>query len=565
MPKNVMKLLKPSHEQGRNLFDLSRRSILTANFGELLPILSLETVPGDHIEIKYSDLLRAMPMVTSPFMRAKQHCELYFVPYTDIWHNFNQFMMQKDEPLSSALHSHTYLPFAMSSALRNRILSTAYLATNDVIGRGNGFGSRKIFNLLGYGDVDRPMPSGVDVGVNLFRLCAYNSIWYHYYRNPYYDNGLLNLPSGMDASYLFSLDDLACSSASNANIGNSTNYDVRLGAMLQMRYRQWKKDLFTGILPNSQFGNVSSVTVPTGGDLVNLNSPSGSGITLGTDAVSHVFGEPQATYGYARTAVSSTSFDVLALRKSQAIQIWRENAMRAGTRISDNMRAHYGDEPAMQRDHCPTFIGSVSSAVNISDVNATADTGTSGNQILGSVAGKGIASHDGKVAEFTAKDFGVIMAIYSILPEAEYNSDGIERNNQLLEMEDFFVPEYQNLGLEAVSNYTFSVGSSTPLGSTYGYAPRYYGYKTALDKVYGDVQCFAANNARIFAPWASPKYDVVTGLGNLGIPLSVLYVNPFLFDHNFNVGVSTADQFVLDAYFNINAARRMSLLGMPEY
>ena len=89
MPKNVMKMLKPSPKRGKNAFDLSHRHILGANFGELLPITTLETVPGDYFEINCADLLRAMPMVTSPFMRAKQHIDFWFVPYTDLWHQYS--------------------------------------------------------------------------------------------------------------------------------------------------------------------------------------------------------------------------------------------------------------------------------------------------------------------------------------------------------------------------------------------------------------------------------------------------------------------------------------------
>ena len=82
MAKNVMKQLKPSANLGRNAFDLSHRNVFTANFGELLPCCCIETVPSeDYIEIKPSDLVRAMPLVTSPFLRAKQHIDFWFVPY----------------------------------------------------------------------------------------------------------------------------------------------------------------------------------------------------------------------------------------------------------------------------------------------------------------------------------------------------------------------------------------------------------------------------------------------------------------------------------------------------
>ena len=110
MPKNVMKLLKPSPHRQRNDFDLSHRHVYDANFGELIPATCIETVPGDNITLHASDLLRAIPFVTSPFLRAKQHIDVWFVPYHDLWHQFDAFITQKSEPVSSAFKSAAFCP-----------------------------------------------------------------------------------------------------------------------------------------------------------------------------------------------------------------------------------------------------------------------------------------------------------------------------------------------------------------------------------------------------------------------------------------------------------------------
>ena len=117
MPKNVMKLLKPSRNVGRNDFDLSHRHLMTANFGELLPITCIETVPGDYVEMRISDLLRACPMVTSPFMRVKQHIDVWFTPYDYMWHNFESFITLKEDPASSSLKGFDYCPCVTKDTL----------------------------------------------------------------------------------------------------------------------------------------------------------------------------------------------------------------------------------------------------------------------------------------------------------------------------------------------------------------------------------------------------------------------------------------------------------------
>ena len=553
MPKNVMKLLKPSPHRARNDFDLSHRHVYTANFGELLPSTCIETVPGDHIVMHASNLLRAIPLVTSPFLRAKQHIDLWFVPYRDLWHNFDQFMVRKDQPVSSALLKSAFCPHVDLHDLWTYGCNSAF---TDVVGRSQQVGAEKILNLLGYGTMYTQTNTPK---VNLFRLAAYNYIWFNEYRQKYYDDGSRLLASGANVASLFNFDDMDCGTETQANIMSKTSSSFLLRAMCQMRYRTWKKDLFTGLMPSTQFGSVSSVTNSAGVQILadSVLSPSksdlyGLRITDGRFVISQ-----GSSGGNSYLTAPAQSFDVLSLRRSEAIQIWRENALRAGNRVSDNMRAHYGVESDF-RDHRPTYLGSVSAPLNIGDVMTTANSSTGVNNSVGDIAGKGLSSLDEKVFTFDSKDFGVIMAIHSLLPEAEYNALGIDRCNQLLESEDFFIPEYENLGLEAVSSSTF-VAVPPNISLVIGYAPRYYGYKTKLDKCFGTFMTGGIN-----APWCTPKYDVSAALLSPNVmPLECLYVNPELFDVNFSVAVSVQDQFLCDVYYDVDAVRPMSVVGLP--
>lgn len=529
---------------------------MSMNFGELIPATCVETVPGDHIEMHASNLLRAIPMVTSPFMRAKQHIDVWFVPYHDLWHNFESFMTKKDQPVSSALSGAAFLPHINSYTLWSQASITGM---TDIVGRDYASGAKRLLNYLGYGYQLLGSSSSDMVDLNPFRLAAYNYIWYNEYRQGYYDSGLA---SGLNnAALLFNFDDLACTSQATALISGTT----RLQQMCQMRYRCWKKDLYTGLLPSTQFGSVSTFGTNLDNLGVNPNVASQVGDTVsvayGTSTLG-LYRNGSAVIGSAPLSLRSSGVDVLSLRRSEAVQIWRENALRAGNRVSDNMRAHYGIESDF-RDHRPTYLGSVSAPLNIGDVMTTANSDYSGNTNpntnVGDVAGKGLSSLDEKVFTFDSKDFGVIMAIASILPEAEYNARGISRMNQLLEAEDFFVTEYENLGLEAVSSQNF-VHVPASVGKVVGYAPRYYGYKTKLDKCYDLFMTGGLN-----APWTSPKYDVsqVMGSPSSVIPLSTLYVNPKIFDVNFAVSVDVEPQFLADFYFDVDAVRPMSVVGLP--
>lgn len=554
-----MKLAKPSPHRARNDFDLSHRHVMSMNFGEIIPVTTIETVPGDFIEMSAADLIRAIPLVTSPFLRAKQHLDVWFVPYHDLWHNFENFMIKKSQPVSSALRDWTYLPWVNLYDLWD---TTQASTDKDIVGRDLKDGAARLLNYLGYGYA-KLGTQGTQVSVNPFRLAAYQYIWYNEYRQQYYDDGM-NASNGNvpNASYMFNFDSKQCNTLANAQI-TTLNPEV-INMMCQLRYRTWKKDLYTGLMPSTQFGNVSTVS-GTLTDLVRLQSSNNASGSLSSNSQGyfiHTDGGGNASNQWKLTSGNyteiTTDVDILALRKSEAIQIWRENSLRAGNRVKDNMLAHYGVDSDF-RDHRPTYLGSVDSPLNIGDVMTTANSTTGVNDTVGDVAGKGLSSLDEKVFKFNAKDFGVIMVMASILPEAEYNAEGVSRMNQLLEAEDFFVPEYENLGLEAVSSQNFK-NTATTAAKVIGYAPRYFGYKTKLDKCYDLFKTGGINS-----PWCSPKYDVSTALGTppAVLPLSTLYVNPKIFDVNFSVGVDVQPQFLCDFYFDVDAVRPMSVVGLP--
>lgn len=578
MPKNVMKQLKPKANIGRNAFDLSHRSVFTANFGELLPCCCIETVPSnDEIIIRPADLVRAMPLATSPFLRAKQHIDFWFVPYSAIWSRFNEFMVDRDEPASAALNARTYLPYLSLEDFRLLINDTEVDTYFDIVGRPFAYGCDKLLNLLGYGIADGYVGDDNDVvpKVNLFRLCAYNYIWYKEYRQQYYDTGLHLMPSSTAPAVvarLWNLDDVRCNTVDGADVMRERTLG-ELRAMCQLRYRCYKKDLFTGLMPSQQYGDVSVVA---GSLTSNLGQPTYTTFVDGEEYVpvsgnALINGSAIADSDNVPLVARNTGISVLDLRKAEAVQRWRENALRAGNQVEDNFEAHYGTKPRSHMIQHPTFIGSYDAPLNIGDVVSTAQTGDGENQALGDIAGKGLSSVNGNKITFKTNDFGVIIGMFSLLPETEYNGTGIDRMNQLLEREDFFIPEYERLGLEPVDAFTFYAGyhgEPNDRKGIVGFAPRYWGYKQKLDRCYGELQ-HTSFKTGMFAHWCSPKDDVeqaIRSMQNDGVfPLSLLYVNPAVFDINFNVSVANADQFLVDMFNEVTAIRGMSVSGMPGY
>lgn len=593
-----MKLMKPSPVLGRNDFDLSHREVNTINFGEIMPFLKIHTVPGGKYEIRTADLIRAIPMVTSPFMRAKQHIDLWFVPYNLLWSRFNEFMVNRDEKLSSALQGKDFVPHVHMYELLNQIASQS--SAKDAVGQDFRNGAYRLLDALGYPSYKyffggSAAETDKDKAVNLWALLAYNYIWYTEYRQQYYDDGDHLCGTGYH-SYLYNADYLPCTTADSADLIRYTTsgFSSSVYSLCQMRYRCWKKDLFTGLLPSTQFGMLSTcktdgdmlieITGKTGDDAQrwfggsalinnesvvtgNVNPDYKGNLNTLTQGIGHdhALDPNKMVIGYDNGIV----VDVLKLRKAEAVQIWRENALRAGQYVEDNFEAHYGVKPKSHMHMHPVHVGSIDAPLNIGDIDSHAQTGSGSNQQLADVAGKGISSLGKGSFKFQTSDFGIILGLVSMLPETEYMSTGIERENQLLEREDYFIPEYARLGLQGVDSSTFFFGGQYDFIP--GYAPRDYGYKQKLDKVHLDF-FNATGNVGTFRSWVSPKYDVYDALdymathtGPRALPLSCLYVNPELFDVNFAAGVDVSRQFMVNYYFDVDAIQPMPVTGMPSY
>ena len=64
----------------KNTFDLSHDRKMSLNMGELVPILCLDTVPGDRITLTTSQMVRFAPMVAPIMHQVTVYTHFFFVP-----------------------------------------------------------------------------------------------------------------------------------------------------------------------------------------------------------------------------------------------------------------------------------------------------------------------------------------------------------------------------------------------------------------------------------------------------------------------------------------------------
>ena len=604
-------LLHPELDVQRNGFDLSSRKVFTAKAGELNPILCKECLPQDYFEISSASLLRTFPLNTAAFLRAKLCFDFFFVPSTAVWSRYQDFISQRKDKRSSYTRGAAYEPNVSISFLRACVTNAAQVEEgvdpNPIDSRD---ARTKLLNLLGYGYIggywynDWPRQDA-DKSLTALPIAGYNLIYNQYYRNAWRDE-----PSDNDIQNQ-NLDFVPCTTYENSLVDNYVEYDF-----VSMHYHQWYKDLFTGSLPSQQFGNVSSISITsssgssafytsltsltTGSDVGYWNSgdsvttganvlvnPTGKALYGGSVTSDNRLSHTHAVAGHNHSIVNLTStgsFDVITLRKALALQKWKEYNMRAGWKNSPQQKAQYGSGIPLDVEHDIQFIDSYESPVQIDEVISSSNTSSpqSGNGNLGEIAGKGIGFNSGHTIKFTAPVPGYLYCIAYVLPQADYDAVGFDKQLMRSEPFDHFISAFENTGLVPITvgemNAQYGLLTEGASDIVLGYAPYGYEYKTDVDKNYGAFMDYlvvdrsAQSNVPVqqsgsLSPWVSNRSNFLEGVIVDGsVRNEAFYVSPSSLDRIFVKaadGSKESDQFMLNVNFDIKAVRGMSKLGLP--
>lgn len=160
----------------------------------------------------------------------------------------------------------------------------------------------------------------------------------------------------------------------------------------------------------------------------------------------------------------------------------------AGARNVDRFLVDFGINLRSDKVNRSIYISSQSFDVEFGMVTSNADTSGAS---LGDYAGIG-RSVGNSTFDFTADEFGMFLAIATVLPSAEL-VQGIDRHNLHLTKYDFFNPTYDNLSTQVISRQELYVSKADTFGGImqmqgkFGFAPRYAEYKVGRSHVSGDL------------------------------------------------------------------------------
>ena len=564
----------PTH---RSSFDLSSKKLFTAKVGEILPCYWQIAIPGTKYRISSDWFTRTVPVNTAAYTRIKEYYDFYAVPLRLISRALPQAFTQMSDYMTSAVSNSansaqlTSVPFAPVGNISAEIQARVTAGTVDDAGFGFAYGSCKLLDMLGYGsfigtgntkkkditmqylgldttslsDSQNPLIYGTSVNLNLLPIFTYQKIYFDFFSNSQWEKHL---------AYSY-----------NVDYWDGKNSIEISADMIKMRYANYPKDYFLGVLPASQYGSVailpSALESTTASNKILAYSPGSPSSSVKVDSSSTdvtVF-SPASSLRY---ATLNSDLSALSIRATEYLQRWKEVVQFSSKDYSDQMAAQFGIKAPEYMGNHAHYIGGWSNVININEVlntNLTADD----SQAV--IAGKGVGSKSGHVITYDCgAEHQVIMCVYHAVPLLDWSLKG--HNPQLLctSVSDFPQPAFDQLGMQPVPSLALNNSPSAPVGSI-GYNLRYWQWKSAVDTVHGAFRPKAA-----YQSWAAPlQGSQVQVSGQSSLSYQSFKIRPQQLNSIFEPQITTSnynvayDQLLCNVNFQVYAVQNLDRNGLP--
>ena len=613
---NIMNLTAVRNKPSRNGFDLSQKINFTAKVGELMPVWWTPVLPTDSLRVQVNNFIRTQSLNSAAFARMRGYFDFYFVPFSQMWQHFNTAVTQMNTNLQYAsgpvISDNTalsgQLPYFTCEQVAKYIISLAQ--------KKNAFGffrstmTCRLLEYLGYGNFYPYDPNGSqkwtweehpmlnNLALSPFPLMAYQKIYANYNRYTQWER---TNPSTFNMNYITGNGDL--------------NLDLQVSGFtdtfnfLDLRYSNWQKDLFHGVLPVAQYGEAAVVPISgSAGDVIlkpellpggtigggkypKLYLPNGTDITdtlvsgrmdlntiaygneaniltIGTNGMPTMI-DPNGTLSVSGNA--SYAVSILALRRAEAVQKWKEVSLASEEDYPAQIGAHWGEKPSDFLSGMCRYLGGITSNLDINTITNTnlADDNAALQRATGTFNAVGGIKFD------SAGQYGIVMCVFRALPILDYTTTGVYFGTTLTDVTDFPIPEFDRIGMESVPvcralNPALETPSAPPIKADayFGYAPRYIDWKTAIDVSRGEftntLESFVMkfNDDDLLAA-DSVDYPDNPNVEADSVKAGFFKVNPHTVDTLFAVDADKADHLLCSTFFDVKVVRSLDTNGLP--
>jgi hypothetical protein len=564
----------PTH---RSSFDLSSKKLFTAKVGEILPCYWQIAIPGTKYRISSDWFTRTVPVNTAAYTRIKEYYDFYAVPLRLISRSLPQAFTQMTDYMTSAasgdknttaLSSVPYTTMAQFSNLLFLLNSADQPNARDDAGLPCVYGTCKLLDLLGYGSIidkantakaaitkdylgldslsdgDNPLVYSVSQTVNMLPIFTYQKIYFDFFSNSQWEKHL---------AYAY-----------NVDYWQGTSYITLYGDMLKLRYANYPKDYFMGMLPASQYGSVAALPSIYSGyspNYIVASNSSGVGSTLvnpsGTSVALNDTG-----LGSSTPVTLNSDLSALSIRATEYLQRWKEVVQFSSKDYSDQMAAQFGIKAPEYMGNHAHYIGGWSSVININEVvNTNLDSDSS----QASIAGKGVSSNSGHTITYDCgAEHQVIMCVYHAVPMLDWNLTGQNPQLTVTAVSDFPQPAFDQLGMQTVPALNLQNNPGRNVSGSLGYNLRYWQWKSNIDTVHAGFRAGAA-----YQSWSAPLdgWQVLTSSGAWSY--QSMKVRPQQLNSIFVPQVDAAncsiafDQLLCNVNFQVYAVQNLDRNGLP--
>lgn len=560
----------------RSSFDLSSKKLFTAKVGEILPCYWQIAIPGTKYRISSDWFTRTVPVNTAAYTRIKEYYDFYAVPLRLISRALPQAFTQMSDYMTSAasgdknsiaLSSVPYTTMAQFNNLFQVVNAADQPNSRDDAGLPLVYGSCKLLDLLGYGsmiaanntakasitkkylgldnvsDSDNPLVYSVSQTVNMLPLLAYQKIYFDFFSNSQWEKHL---------AYSY-----------NVDYWQGTSYVTLYVDMLKLRYANYPKDYFMGMLPSSQYGSVAILPSTL------TSAYSSHRIVSDNRTSSYLFQQAgSGSVSMTKSVASNTpltlnsDLSALSIRATEYLQRWKEVVQFSSKDYSDQMAAQFGIKAPEYMGNHAHYIGGWSSVININEVvNTNLDTDSS----QASIAGKGVSSNSGHTLTYDCgAEHQVIMCIYHAVPMLDWNLTGQAPQLTVSAVSDFPQPAFDQLGMQAIPALNLQNNPGRSVSGSLGYNLRYWQWKSNIDTVHAGFRAGAA-----YQSWAAPLdgWQVLTSVGAWSY--QSMKVRPQQLNSIFVPQVDAAncsvafDQLLCNVNFQVYAVQNLDRNGLP--
>lgn len=559
----------------RSSFDLSSKKLFTAKIGEILPCYWQIAIPNSKYRISSDWFTRTVPVNTAAYTRIKEYYDFYAVPLRLISRALPQAFTQMTDYMTAAASNTAnaeMLTSVPNTTLQLLSLSLQTINGSDVlddVGLPYVYGASKVLDMLGYGsfldpsstakaaitkaylgiqsleDKLNPLVYSTSQTVNLLPLLAYQKIYYDFFSESQWEKHL---------AYSY-----------NVDYWDGKSQLILAPEMLQIRYANYPKDYFMGMLPNSQYGSVAAlptlynaaypsynIMAAASGNSANLHNPEGTNSVIVDNT------QPASD----RVIRLNSDLSALSIRATEYLQRWKEVVQFSSKDYSDQMAAQFGIKAPEYMGNHAHYIGGWSNVININEVLNT-NLESANSQAV--IAGKGVGSNSGHTLTYDCgAEHQVIMCVYHAVPMVDWSLTGQNPQLTVTAITDFPQPAFDQLGMQPVPALNLHNSPSRTVSGPLGYNLRYWQWKTNIDTVHA-----AFRSGMAYQSWAAPidGWDVLTSSGTWSY--QSMKVRPQQLNSIFEPQVSgqtcsvAYDQLLCNVNFQVYAVQNLDRNGLP--